>query len=510
MTTTDPAAETVTGELVDSPATDLAVVDDTRAAIDRAAEHAIANPGVPGADEFLALAAQARILSMSGAAPKPVQDDPYVAFHLALVGRDFGLSPSAAMTMIDIIQGRWDDRRKRYDYTFSLSPQLMNAQIRRLGLGSIVPAVREVDRAVAVVLAPGGRLDPRCSRSWPDHVADCGCDGIVGDSEFTWDDARLAGLVGGKCRPGEHHKETRTRSNGGTYQACGCNQGYITYPKRMMWWRAAGFAADDWLPEAGLGMYTAEALGAPVDENGRMIDVASVELPDGYDPDQPPVVEDPVADESVRAAVQERIDALNDDARAALRVLWKGGEDGSGQVLFPPAELHVSEIPVAEALIASIEARAAAGEFTSTGDDVLDGVVASVRAMTPAQVAGALQVRQIPVEGNMDHQRKILAQRLYEEATSEPFDETAAADTAGDPQEAPTEPHSTDGGDPEGPTIDGLRAALEALDKRQVVAVAHRFFVGTAGTKAELVDRLVAELPETSWEPGTRLLPTAE
>ena len=95
----------------------------------------------------------------------------------------------------------------------------------------------------------------------------------------------MANLVGPDCQPGAHVKNQTRRGRGGsTYQACGCNQGYITYPARMLWWRCSGYVADDVFPEAGLGLYSPEELGAVVDDEGRPIDVAHVELPPGYGP----------------------------------------------------------------------------------------------------------------------------------------------------------------------------------------------------------------------------------
>jgi hypothetical protein len=52
----------------------------------------------------------------------------------------------------------------------------------------------------------------------------------------------------------------------------------------MLWWRASGFCADDFFPEAGMGLYSPEELGAVVDVDGRPIDPATVELPAGYEP----------------------------------------------------------------------------------------------------------------------------------------------------------------------------------------------------------------------------------
>lgn len=309
MSTVAEAAEVVTPEVVEAPSTEVAK-QEPPSALERAAEAALAMPGVPGREEFLAMAMQARMLSMSPASK--VKDQPHLAFHLAMVGRDLGISPSAALELIDVIPGSGNRPPQ-----LSLSPQLLNGQIRRLGLGSIVPAIQTAERCVAVALRPGGRLDQRCRASWPEHREDCECVGIMGDTEFNWQDAQMAGLVGPECKPGEHKTAQRQRQNGSTYQACPCNQGYITYPKRMMWWRASGYCADDFFPEAGLGLYTAEELGAIVDGEGRPIDAASVELPPGYEPPAPPPQEE--ADPATIFAIQLGIATLPEDALTVMR-----------------------------------------------------------------------------------------------------------------------------------------------------------------------------------------------
>ena len=222
-----------------------------RTAIEAAADAALAQPGMPGRDELLNLAVTARILCMSAAAPKLVRDNPHLAFHIALVGRDLGISPSAALELIDVLDTRGGLR-------LALSPQLMNGQLRRLGLGAVRPLKRTMHECVAAAYGPDGEL--------------------LGETDFTWEDAIIAGLVDERCEPNHHW-----RSNGGQ-DRCRCNQGYRTYPKRMLWWRAGGFCADDYFPEAGLGMYTPEALGAAVDEDGRPLDPATVALPEGYEP----------------------------------------------------------------------------------------------------------------------------------------------------------------------------------------------------------------------------------
>lgn len=312
-TAADTAAEETGGELaVVEPGVE--VVDRRDAAVEAAADAAMAMPGVPGRDEFLALAMQARMLSMSGAAPKLVRNNPYVAFHVAMVGRDLGISPSAALNLIDVIDTKNGPQ-------LSLSPQLLNGQIRRLGLGSIRPVVQERDRCVAAAYGPDGVL--------------------LGETEFTWGDAQDAGLAGPNCQPGQHQETTRQRSadrGGGSYKTCGCNQGYRTYPRRMMWWRAAGFCAADYFPEAGMGLYSPEELGAVIDVEGRPVDPATVALPPGYD-DLAEAAREQDQRQAQRQAAQDRpaaaqdlyevqlqIGALPDTNRRALADAYKAHE----------------------------------------------------------------------------------------------------------------------------------------------------------------------------------------
>lgn len=356
-------------ELVDrAPSTEIerAEADGTRAAIDRAAEAALAMPGVPGRDEFLSLAMQARILSMSGAAPPAVRNNPYVAFHVAMVGRDLGISPSAALEQIDIIEGKVDQKTGEKSYQLSLSPQLLNGQIRRLHLGEVVKWRSDAYGCVAMIVGPGG-TDRRCMKHRPpEHVEDCRCD-VLGYSEFTWEMAERASLVGEGCQPGNHHMKTRTKGDR-SWQACGCNQGYITYPERMMWWRCAGFAADDYFPEAGLGLYSPEELGAVVDEEGRPIDPTTVELPEGY---QPAALAEPAAPVAPERAdpdatwdLQMRIRALPDEQRAKLAERWKDStkltyELDDKRHPYRPNELPAASLATAESMVTGFERLAA-------------------------------------------------------------------------------------------------------------------------------------------------------
>jgi hypothetical protein len=354
--TTEPDAdeEVETPEVVDPPAERaVAVREETDSerraneAIVAASDAAINMPGVPGRDEFLALAMQARVLSMSGAAPKLVRDNPHLAFHIAMVGRDLGISPSAALELIDVIDGRNGPQ-------LSLSPQLINGQIRRLGLGSIIPVIKSDQRCVAVAMGPGGFYDPRCKREWPDHHELCTCkiETFLGETEFTWTQAQTAELAGRDCEPGKHSNGCKNWTKG-----MSCNQGYRTYPQRMMWWRAAGFLADDIFPEASLGLYSPEALGAVVDADGRPIDPTTVALPEGYEPAElppppPPKPTAPTAAEDILDDLRVRVAALPDAQRATYREKWMESQRLQG---FTLANLPEDRLTLATSMLKGFE-----------------------------------------------------------------------------------------------------------------------------------------------------------
>lgn len=361
-TTPDPDDEPVQPEVVKAQ---LAVRDPRNDAIEAAAQAAVELPGVPGRDEFLALAMQARMLCMSGAAPKAVRNNPYVAFHIAMVGRDLGISPSAALELIDVIDGRNGPQ-------LSLSPQLMNGQIRRLGLGEIVKGHSDAASCTAIAIGPGGR-DRRCRLQWPEHVEDCSCD-VLGHLTFTWEDAQMAGLVGPNCKPGAHVKDQQRSSNGRSWKVCGCNQGYIAYPQRMHWWRASGYLADDTFPEAGLGLYSPEELGAVIDDQGRPIDPATVALPEGYDEPQRSAKEQAAAAAEAPAdpaelwRLQVRIRALPEKLRDDLRTAWNGNESRvKGQ---RPAALPQRLLRVATSMVNAYEAQARSAQVDLAAEQI--------------------------------------------------------------------------------------------------------------------------------------------
>lgn len=391
-------------EVVDRPAGAPPAVREEPTALERAADELLATPGAPGRDEFLVLATTARLLSMSRGAPAQVRNDPWLALHMALIGRDLGISPSAAIAQIDVI-GEGDDAQ------LAPSPELINGQVKRLGLGSVVPCRSTPDECIAVALAPGGRIDPRCRRTYPEHVhafvgggsdecdgcgeehrhpvhamagGPCSCthDRIFGDYHFTWAEAIGAGLVDERCTPYEHWAKPNAPAGQEWKREnrCKCRQGYRTYPKRMMWWRAAGYCADDWFPEASIGLYTPEELGAVVDpDTGRMIDPGTVELPEGFEKHVPPpppsedVVSEATADTdpglvAERDAMAARIAAVmaaGEAATNAMGDLWKQ-TDGEGRRKTPPwghVDFRRRHLARARAVLTSVERDLSRGSF---------------------------------------------------------------------------------------------------------------------------------------------------
>ncbi len=419
-------------------------LDDRNRVVEEAADLAVRLPGVPSKQEFLSLAMQARILSMSGAAPKAVRNNPYIAFHVAMMGRDFGISPSAALKLIDVIARDEHDPNAQ----LSVSPELLLGQIHRLGLGTIKPVLRTNARGVVVALEPGGVFDPRCAAPTeggmaPVHVDGCTCRGIRGLSEFTWEDAQVAGLVDKRCPDALHHWVKSGTSGKSWNDRCDCRQGWLTYPKRMLHWRAVGYAASDWFPEASLGTYTAEELDALVDDAGRAIDPAQVALPPGYEPEEAHEPEVELLDADGQKALRERITELPGEAQGVLKGLWT-------EKFAALTHLPLTQVKGVEALLASIERRAEAGEWGEPAPDspaeasetpegtetpetspeaatgeipaepadaatLVVALVAEIEALDPEEVADALGTRGRTPTGSEADDRRELALLLFAE-----------------------------------------------------------------------------------------------
>ena len=305
------------------------------ATIDRIADRMLDTPGVPGRDEFLNLCLQAKLLSMSAALPKGMRGNPHLCLHVVLLARDLGMSPPTALNLIDYIPENRDHPEQ--GGRLSLSPELLSAQVRRLGLGRIEILRQDALSAVAIALEPGGFIE-RDLDGGPVRIV-----GEIGRSEFTWADAIEAGLVDSRC-PAPGHHWVKPGTSGKAYSdRCDCRTGWRGYPKRMLAWRAKGYAAADHFPEASVGLYSPEELGAEVDDQGRMIDPATMDVPAGYElaPPPPPVGVVP-ADSPELDALKMGIACLDAEGRQAVKERLAGKIPAIGSPIFTESHLRLA------------------------------------------------------------------------------------------------------------------------------------------------------------------------
>ena len=201
--------------------------------------------------------------------------------HVLLVARDLDIAVTAALQQIHVIDGK-----------ISISPRLKLALISKAGIGRIWPDPGNDDTVGTACTSRDGRDYTRT---------------------VTWADAQQFGKIDGRCKPAAHHTN------------CRCKANYKRYPGRMLWWRAAGWLADEIYPEATHGHYSPDELGADTDGDGRPIDIDEI-TPTTTTPPVGAVNEliDDAATVTQRNALQKRIDLLDDGQRNWLRVEWVG------------------------------------------------------------------------------------------------------------------------------------------------------------------------------------------
>jgi hypothetical protein len=322
-------------------------------------ERAVADlPAIPGRDEFLTLCQLARVYSASSIVPRALRDKPNDVLVVLMTGRDLGIPATAALRKVYVIDGQP-----------SIAPQLKLSLVRKKRLGQVIPHPdndSQVDRQGAVALGPGGQM------LTDDKGAVIGWTGGLGPPYwYTWDDAITAGLVRRGCSPGSHtdecekaRKSDNIKQTNGLGMANFCKDNWRKNPRRMLWQRASGFCADDYFAEATLGLYDPDELGAILDDDGQLLDVNHVELPDGMGPrrtggnggsggsgdDETPV------DPETAWGLQVRVFAMPEDAQAEFRERWvkskkvpggfayRYGDDGVvRQRPFPAAKLALVE-----------------------------------------------------------------------------------------------------------------------------------------------------------------------
>lgn len=287
-----------------------------------ALERAVADlPDVPGRDEFLTLCQLARVYSQSGIVPRALKGKPADVLVVLMTGRDLGIPLTAALRKVYVIEGQP-----------SIAPQLKLSLIRKKGLGNVIPHPdndKLWDRQGAIPLGPGGQVITDAEGNI------VGWTGALGPPFwFTWaEDAVIGGYVREGCTPTHHTDEcNKARANSNVPQHNGrtanyCKDNYRKNPRRMLWQRASGFVADDHFSEATLGLYDPDELGGMLDEDGQLIDVNHVEVPDGFaagggtggagqGEELTPV------DLAEAWAVQLRVFSMPEDAQAEFRERW--------------------------------------------------------------------------------------------------------------------------------------------------------------------------------------------
>ncbi len=183
--------------------------------------------GPVAADEFKALAAQALVLSRASAVPGALRGKPHDVLLVLMSARDLGLAPTVAMRKMYVVDGQ-----------VTIAPALKMALVRMKGLGRVwFDPANNAEEATCY----GQRVGE-------DHVHAV---------TFTMEDAKRAGL--------------EKKNN------------WKAYPGRMLQWRAVGYLVDDVFPEVSFGMYSPDELGAYTDDDGHVIDVDAIDVPEGYE-----------------------------------------------------------------------------------------------------------------------------------------------------------------------------------------------------------------------------------
>lgn len=278
---------------------------------------------VPLEHELDRMAQLAVTISASDTAPKALQNKPNDVFMVLLTARDLGVGLTTAIREFHVIDGK-----------VTLSPKVRLAMVRSKGLGK--------------VWADPGNNDT--TATW--YAIRNDLPDVVSSSTYT---IEMAGRV--KAREGGAQITLAEKST------------WKQYPERMLSWRALGYLLDDVFGEVGTGLYSPDELGAVTDEDGvPIIDVVGhadpvrgTRAPRGHNEAPPPLLSD-----EQRAELQGRIDAISahhPDARSVLLTLWTARDEKGVPKLGPLERVWASEYKIAEAVVASIEARIKKGEW---------------------------------------------------------------------------------------------------------------------------------------------------
>lgn len=358
MTTTEPAPapagaepEVIEGELVDETPPSVAI---ERAAAPVAMPEVAPTPAmglIPSSTELQTLAQMANTFAHSALVPETLQGKPEDCFLVLLTARDLGLAVTVAFRECHPIDGR-----------VTVSPKLKLSMVRQQSLGRIWPDPdNNVERHTWFAAR---RDDPE----------------TVYRVTYTLRDAIRAGLWMDGCTPDDHSEQCRKGSSYGAtrdQRRKACKQNWRTYPGQMLQWRCLGYLMDQAFGEVGVGLYSADELGAVTDEEGRVIDIMESGPLDGM-PDRTPEPAPPGTDpnepapEDFRERCKARIYRLPHPAIETLREQWSRRQDDGSPLLFPLPVLPLRQVRSADALIKGFETRAEKGEWGPWNPDPLD------------------------------------------------------------------------------------------------------------------------------------------
>lgn len=423
---------------------------------------------VPPENELAALGQLAVTLSAAKALPEALQDKPNDVLLILLTARDLGVSLTTAIREFHIINGK-----------VTTSPKVRLAMVRQQGHGLVWPHGPQVKdgELKACVCGEDGKNDGVVA-TW--HAMRHDMPGVLHSSTYTQD---MASRVAAK----EHGRNIKLNEK----------STWKSYPERMLSWRALGYLLDDVFPEVGTGLYSPDEMGAVTDEEGNpVIDVTGGEplaghrAPRGRQSQQAreaAAEQNALLSDSEREALRARIYALPDAARAELLRLWTEVPEGSEHPRLRALDhMLARELKVADALIKSIEARAAKGEWGEWSPPEPDG-----------DDGGA----ESPAEGDEDEGG--------EAGDSEPVDQPPAAPAGEAGHDEPGDGEADQGEleqPAEVPLVDRIVAVMQRMDKAALVAELGIRAKATSGN----LDTLRRRLGELLLDEGDKVVAALE
>jgi len=265
---------------------------------------------VPYGAELHGCAEIAATMAVADNVPKALRNKPAAILAVILTGRELGIAPMTALRTLHVIDGQ-----------VTMPPKVRLSIVRQLKLGKVWPDP-DNDTKTATWYATRND-DPE----------------VVYRSTYTTQDAAAAALMD--------------------------KDNWKHYPARMLSWRALGYLLDDAFTEVGTGLYSADELGAIVDEDGApIIDVTGDPLvgatrrpgTDRYGNEPPP---EPATDLQ-RSEISAKIEALGEACPSAVEVL-KGEWMSEG--LPPLKDLPRAKVAMAKAVVDKITRQAKAGAY---------------------------------------------------------------------------------------------------------------------------------------------------